>query len=769
MRVYLFHLFLSFLFSISFAQSFAQTITSVVPDIGYQGQQQLEVNISGTNLNFTQSSSVLIWLKQGNDSIAADAADMTSANTAVSYFNFSPSASLGFYDLYCLNQISSQTAILQNGFQILTTPPIPDAPTLITPTHNETLSSTIISFDWSAPQYAQRYELIVDDNSAFTSPIIYQPNLQTNNYTNSNIFFNNTQYFWKVRAKNSAGVWGNWSTINQFTVQATPQIIAINPNQGYKGQTNLPVTISGVNTNFTQSSSTNQFVLTQQSYAITALTSGSNNPYSIDASVNIPGNAPLGYYNLHNYSLQDTLTLLNAFYVHQSNQFSGTVFIDANNNQVYDIGEVPYSQGIISISSGNQYSLTQSNGYFHGYAPPGNFTFSLSNPPQHYTLTPAQHSATFSGIGQTDTDNNFALHPSPDIHHLSINLTNNTPARPGLTDRLTLTITNYGTVTESGTITLTIPPALSVISSSNPSYTIASNTITWNYTALQPFAVQQITIDLDVPVSVQLGTILNFTAQVTSGTTPSESPAYLEQTVVNSYDPNIKEVLPAEGLTPQQAADGQYLQYTIHFQNTGTAEAINIRILDTLNPFLDITTFQVLAASHPWQANILENRLTEFRFDNINLPDSNTNETLSHGFITYHIKPTPAFGNTSGNQIENTAHIYFDFNSPIVTNTTVTSIIMGIEEANQSKLNLQITPNPFNAQTNIYYTIPQSDFVSIKLYNSNGQLVKTILNKQQHSGNHKLNINLDALPAGVYFVALNSNSVSDSKKLLLVK
>jgi uncharacterized repeat protein (TIGR01451 family) len=764
MRNYILYLFL-FLNPIS--SLVAQTITSVDPGNGYQGQSGLQVNISGTNLNFTQTSTVLMWLKQGADSIPAYYADPSSQNSAYSFFNFSLSAATGFYDLYCLNIPVSQTSVLQNGFEILAAQIPPAAPVLISPSSGQTLNNSIISFDWNDVQYALTYELIVDDNVSFTSPQIHLLSLQSSSYNDVNFSFINDTYYWKVRAKNISEIWGNWSAVNSFTLNAVPQIIAVDPDNGYAGQSNLSVNISGANTHFEPTTSTIDFWFQQQSSAIIPIQTNTNNPLNANVNLNIPGTAPNGYYDLFFKDFSDTITMYNAFYVHESNQFSGTTFIDANNNQVFDMGEVPYEQGIISVSSNNRYSFSQSNGNFIGYTPSGNFTFTFANIPQHYTATPSQHSAVFTGNGETDANNDFALHPIPGIHDLTIALTNNTPARPGLTDRLTLTITNNGTVTESGTISLTIPPSLSVITSSNSAYTISSNTITWNYTGLQPFDVQQITVDLNIPISVQAGSILNFTAQVTSGSTPSENPSYLEQTVVNSYDPNIKEVSPAAGHTPQQVADGEYLQYTIHFQNTGTAEAINIRILDTLNPFLNLTTFQVLAASHPWQARLLENRLAEFRFDNINLPDSNANEILSHGFVKYRIKPTSAFA--IGDQIENTAYIYFDFNSPIVTNTTVTSIITAIEETNQSQLNLFVTPNPFNSQTNISYRIPQSDFVTIKLYNSSGQLIKLIFSEHQQSGNHKIVLNMAELSGGIYFIALNYGEVNKLAKLVLVK
>src|SRR5690606_13691284 len=58
--------------------------------------------------------------------------------------------------------------------------------------------------------------------------------------------------------------------------------------------------------------------------------------------------------------------------------------------------------------------------------------------------------------------------------------------------------------------------------------------------------------------------------------------------VVNSYDPNIKQVWPHN---VEPGFDG-YFNYTIYFQNTGTAPAFNIRVADTLDTNLDLNTFE---------------------------------------------------------------------------------------------------------------------------------------------------------------------------------
>ncbi len=142
---------------------------------------------------------------------------------------------------------------------------------------------------------------------------------------------------------------------------------------------------------------------------------------------------------------------------------------------------------------------------------------------------------------------------------------------------------------------------------------------------------------------------------------------YLAQcfTVINSYDPNIKEVSPQH---IEQAGD--WLTYTIHFQNTGTAPAFNIRVKDTLSSLLDWASFQLLDYSHEVFTQIFQNGIVHFNFLNIMLPDSMSNPEGSKGYVQFKIK-------TQSNllppiNIPNTAAIYFDFNEPIITNTVNT-------------------------------------------------------------------------------------------------
>ena len=78
-------------------------------------------------------------------------------------------------------------------------------------------------------------------------------------------------------------------------------------------------------------------------------------------------------------------------------------------------------------------------------------------------------------------------------------------------------------------------------------------------------------------------------------------------------------------------------------------------------------------------------------------------------------------------------------------------------------------PNPFNPTTTIEYTIPQSRFVSLKVYDILGREVKTLVNQQELPGNYKVQFNGSELASGVYFYRIEAGEFISTKKFLLLK
>ncbi|MBN8568101.1 MAG: T9SS type A sorting domain-containing protein [Ignavibacteria bacterium] len=78
-------------------------------------------------------------------------------------------------------------------------------------------------------------------------------------------------------------------------------------------------------------------------------------------------------------------------------------------------------------------------------------------------------------------------------------------------------------------------------------------------------------------------------------------------------------------------------------------------------------------------------------------------------------------------------------------------------------------PNPFNPETNIRYSIPKKDFVSIKIYNSIGKEVSSYVNKIQEAGVYEIKFNANNLTSGVYYYKLTTNEFSETQKMILLK
>ncbi len=78
-------------------------------------------------------------------------------------------------------------------------------------------------------------------------------------------------------------------------------------------------------------------------------------------------------------------------------------------------------------------------------------------------------------------------------------------------------------------------------------------------------------------------------------------------------------------------------------------------------------------------------------------------------------------------------------------------------------------PNPFNPSTVITYSLPENDFVTLKVYDVLGNEVASLVNEQKTAGKHSLEFNASDLGSGVYFYTLKAGVHVQSRKMILVK
>ena len=96
--------------------------------------------------------------------------------------------------------------------------------------------------------------------------------------------------------------------------------------------------------------------------------------------------------------------------------------------------------------------------------------------------------------------------------------------------------------------------------------------------------------------------------------------------------------------------------------------------------------------------------------------------------------------------------------------------ISNISEVNPEGFSLyQNYPNPFNPNTIIKYKLGRPNFVSLKIYNSKGNEVASLVNSRQTTGEYKIEFDASKYPSGVYYYKLTANNYSETKSMVLVK
>lgn len=450
---------------------------------------------------------------------------------------------------------------------------------------------------------------------------------------------------------------------------------------------------------------------------------------------------------------------------------SVVVFCDANSNGVYDNGESPLAFAPVTLWTQNQNQTviiyTDSNGYalYCGNGLPQQAVVAQISPSwltQHGYTIANPYLTILTSPNQTPNPGYFAVNCGGGQNNCADLWTTVTPwigYYQNSTAYIKLSYGNYGPGAPGNyTVTLTFPAGVTVNTSSiaNPNYTISGNTITWTLNSAATSFSYYDYITFSVPMGIPNGTPHYFVSTIAPSGNVSDccqnnNSGTLLQIVGNSYDPNDKNVDTEEQMDPSIENE---LTFTVRFQNTGTAPAQNIYVLDTISPLLDLTTFEVLESSHPMHVDNLGAGVLRFNFPQIWLPDSTSNEPESHGHFVYRIKETA--GNPEGTEIFNTAYIYFDWNEAVVTNTTYNvNTSLGL---NESAIISSIYPNPF---TQLLTVRSNSELQLLTVMDLSG---KTVLNSTG-TGN-QTTLDLGTCPAGVYLIRVQTESGVETARIV---
>lgn len=428
----------------------------------------------------------------------------------------------------------------------------------------------------------------------------------------------------------------------------------------------------------------------------------------------------------------------------------GTVFWDDNNNGQQDAGEAgvpgvivqlgePYVHAVTTDSFG-RYSL---QAYFDGTNRSlkpfiGQFPYTTASPVE-YQLS--------AGADSLD----FGLYREPNVQDLKAGLTLAGGLRPGFESWYLAGAYNVGTSTEDAVFKLLIDPALEILEVQPAADFISGDTLIWLWDSLGFLENQTASIRIRVPVGLPLGTVVvsNAWVEPTAGdVNPDNNAVVFEAEVNGSFDPNDKQEVHGANISRAAVENGEPLQYTIRFQNTGTAAAQRVVLTDQLHPLLDLSGLRIDEVSHPFTWSVRNDGYLEFVFDMINLPDSSSDQAGSQGFARFSIpvrKEAPRNAD-----IQNSAAIYFDFNEPVLTNVVntkmvePTSAVTGVQTVPDALL---VSPNPGSGSFRLlqHDGTPATGFV--RVYRQSGELVL-----QQQTPDGRLDLSSQA--TGAYYLCL---------------
>ena len=442
-------------------------------------------------------------------------------------------------------------------------------------------------------------------------------------------------------------------------------------------------------------------------------------------------------------------------------------FIDSNGNGIKDTGEPNFTYGqfiYIRNNDGVTHDLTSTlSPIIYETNPANNYNISYSVAgiyAQYYGVTASYSNITIAN-GSGITTYYFPIVSLP-YADLQVLLFTPTPPRPGFSYTNYLYFTNNGNQPiASGTITFTKDDALT-ISSVTPSATITTPSgFSYTFNDLLPNESRILTILMSVPTipDVALGQLVTNSASATfpaADVDTNNNNSILTRTVISSYDPNIKSESHAGKVLHSAFGTDEFLTYTIQFENTGTANAVNVNVEDVLDSQLDENSVRMLRSSHPYTLERIGTSLT-WTFAGIDLPPSVANTDTGHGYVVFQVKPKPGYA--VGDIIPNTADIYFDFNPAIVTNTCTTEFVNTLSTEDFAFDNFNYYPNPVK---NILTLSNDRPIEKVLITSTLGQ---TVMETAQND--LKPEIDLSVLPTGMYLVKVLSGS--QQKQIKIVK
>ena len=440
----------------------------------------------------------------------------------------------------------------------------------------------------------------------------------------------------------------------------------------------------------------------------------------------------------------------------------GKFYFDSNANGIYDsIVDIPMPSQSVLLMPNNKLGVTNMSGDFSILTSNGNKTLTCISPPG-FILSTTPSTYNLNVTNSIATNNDFGFQAGTPNYDGTLSISGST--RCFTQSDIHFNFNNKSNLIVNGVLGVYFS---SNLSANNPNADfISGDTLFWNISNLNLFASFAKTINFNIPGPLSNIEIYSFVRLTNGANVEYIDSANSKRTVTCSFDPNDKAVYPTGVQSENYTLMNDRLFYTIRFQNTGNDTAFFVQVRDLLDPQLNLSTFRLESFSHSVNTSLeLNTRALIFTFNNILLPDSNVNEPLSHGYVIYSIEVESGLADAT--QITNTANIYFDSNEPVVTNTTlntmVYSIPVGLNETNNENFNVIVMPNPATENALLRFDNIKNKSYKLSLYSLIGKLV---FSHQTNSG--EIVISLKDFTSGIYIYHLTPDGEGKTYKGKLI-
>ena len=446
----------------------------------------------------------------------------------------------------------------------------------------------------------------------------------------------------------------------------------------------------------------------------------------------------------------------------EANQAIGQLYLDENENGVFDLGELPFPIAPEVTKEYCNYTVAEDNTYSLLLE---SDVADFRNVASNYTFSNGTNLLSSPNLSQNPTTEfNIGVIGVGSVEEAALNIYNELSLchEEGI---LSVELFNVGTLPTKGEIVISNVKNMTILSC-DCDYQLEGDDIVIQTSSLDALQSQIYNFTVLYADETHVGEAV--TADVLYSSTLNSdisSEGSFDDVILCSYDPNDIAVTPMR-LPNYLIENGERLVVKIRFENMGNYFANKVSIDQVLDNNLILSSIKVLESSHSFTVmtsrNDLESNI-KFLFEDIMLPGTNdTIQSNREGFITYAIDIKP--DRSLGTLINHKADIIFDLNQPIITNT-ITNVIGIVEDEDEKdeeldleeiERNLILFPNP--VESRIFIQNGES-FVRYFISNS--------AQKYLMEGNMSKSISTVDLLPGIYMITfINKNGFRISKKFV---